>query len=77
MNEFIVSQEDAGARLDNYLLEKLKAEKEGFTRSHAQKMISQGLVTVGGNIPKAGLKLKRGDHIFVDEEEPEELENVR
>jgi len=49
-------------RLDVYLSEKISA-----TRSHVQKLIADGLITVDGANVKASFKLTGGENIFVKE----------
>ena len=49
-------------RLDVYLSEKISA-----TRSHVQKLIAEGLITVDGANVKASFKLTGGENIFVKE----------
>ena len=56
-------------RLDIYLQEKLKA-----SRSHIQKIISEGLVTVDGKIVKSSYKLTGSEKISVAEIQPVETE---
>ena len=56
-------------RLDLYLSEKL-----GKTRSHVQKLIAQGLVTVDGVQVKASFKLTGDEEISVREVDTAELE---
>jgi 23S rRNA pseudouridine1911/1915/1917 synthase len=53
--------EERGIRLDRYVSEKCA----GLSRTQAQKLIEDGLVTVNGNPSRAGLKLDTGDQIDV------------
>ena len=53
-------------RLDVYLSEKLS----GVSRSHIQKNIAAGLITVDGKKVKPGYKLAGGEFISVQDEEP-------
>jgi 23S rRNA pseudouridine1911/1915/1917 synthase len=50
-----------GARLDRFLAERCP----GLSRTHAQKLIADGLVTVDGKAARASLKLNTGDIIDV------------
>jgi 23S rRNA pseudouridine1911/1915/1917 synthase len=50
-----------GARLDRFLAERCP----GLSRTHAQKLIADGLVTVDGKAARASLKLNTGDIIEV------------
>lgn len=56
-------------RLDIYLSEKLSA-----TRSHVQKLIADGLITVDGSNVKASFKLTGGEEIFIQEVDASEVE---
>lgn len=62
-NKFIIQVEenDTGTRADKLLSDKL----EGFTRSHIQKLIAEGEVSVDGLPVKANYKVKAGDVITV------------
>ncbi|MBE8951109.1 MAG: hypothetical protein SR3Q1_11045 [Quinella sp. 3Q1] len=60
MNFFV--EEISPRRLDVYLSEKLSA-----TRSHVQKLIANGLITVDGANVKASFKLTGGEEIFIAE----------
>jgi 23S rRNA pseudouridine1911/1915/1917 synthase len=53
--------EEPGVRLDRYLCERL-AE---LSRSRIQKLIADGLVTVNGQVAKAGLRLNAGDRLKI------------
>jgi len=50
-----------GARLDKFLGERCPE----LSRTHAQKLIAEGLVTVNGRVARASLKLNTGDKIDV------------
>ncbi|MBQ3160445.1 MAG: RluA family pseudouridine synthase, partial [Clostridia bacterium] len=54
-----------GQRLDIYV-----SETEKITRSAAQKLIENGLVTVGGKVKPKNYKLSAGDEVEVDYPEP-------
>ncbi|MBE8954230.1 MAG: RluA family pseudouridine synthase [Quinella sp. 2Q5] len=60
---FIVESDAAGRRLDVYLSEKFS---DG-SRSHVQKLIAEGLVTVDGAKSKPSRKLAGGEVIRVEE----------
>jgi 23S rRNA pseudouridine1911/1915/1917 synthase len=53
--------DEPGVRLDRYLCGRL-AE---LSRSHIQKLIAEGFVTVNGQAAKAGLRLNAGDRLKV------------
>ena len=59
LNHLIVNK--SGVRLDKYLSQEL-AE---LSRTHVQKLIEQGLVTVNDNPAKVSLKLNEGDRVTV------------
>ena len=59
---FSVEENFSPRRLDVYLSEKISA-----TRSHVQKLIADGLITVDGANVKANFKLKGGEKIFIQE----------
>jgi len=50
-----------GVRLDKYVVEKCSE----LSRTHAQKLIVDGYITVNGRAAKAGLKLSAGDRVDV------------
>ncbi len=56
-------------RLDIFL-----AEKCGFSRSHAKKLIDDGLVSVNGKVNKSGASLKEGDEVIVTNPDPVRLD---
>ena len=56
-------EEISPCRLDIYLNEKFSE----WSRSHVQKLISDGLITVDGAKVKASFKLKGGEEIFIAE----------
>lgn len=56
-------EEISPRRLDIYLNEKFSE----WSRSHVQKLISDGLITVDGAKVKASFKLKGGEEIFIAE----------
>ncbi|MCR5834260.1 MAG: RluA family pseudouridine synthase [Selenomonadaceae bacterium] len=61
---------DKGKRLDSWLNEKFPDN----SRSHIQKLISDGLVTVDGKNVKASYKISGGEMIDVDEGTAKEVE---
>lgn len=66
-----VNSETSDRRLDAVLAELIPE----LTRSHAQKLLEQGLVTCNGiAVTKASLKPKEGDMIEVDIPEPETMD---
>ncbi len=76
-NRFEVEAEDAGKRLDVFLLENL----QDFSRSHIKNMIEQALVSVDGKVAsKSGMTLKAGMCVQTEIKLPEpistEAENI-
>lgn len=63
-------EEISPRRLDVYLNEKFSE----WSRSHVQKLIADGLVTVDGAQVKASLKLKGGEEIFIAQVDAAEVE---
>lgn len=63
MTHIIVDAYETGERLDAFLAQK----REGVSRSHFQKLIKAGKVTVNGKVPKAHSVVKAGDVIEVGE----------
>jgi len=66
---YTVSAEDEGKRLDAYLAEKM----DSVTRSYVQKLIDDGLVHIPGEKIKSGLKIKAGMIVNVERPEPKTL----
>ena len=66
----IQDQCDAGKRLDVYL----SGMEENLSRSHIQKLLKEGCITVNGEAVKAGSRLGIGDVIRLDLPEPVPLE---
>ena len=62
--------EQAGQRLDAFLAQALPE----LTRSAAQRLIVEGLVTVDGKAPAKSLKLSGGETVAVTVPEPEEAQ---
>lgn len=63
-------EEISPRRLDVFLNEKFSE----WSRSHVQKLIADGLVTVDGAQVKASLKLKGGEEIFIAQVDAAEVE---
>ena len=61
MKQFTVSAEQAGVRLDQFLVSKL----EDVSRARVQELIAQGKVEVDGAAAKASLKLRGGERVVV------------
>lgn len=72
MNNWIVTKEQAGIRIDKYLSE---ADPD-LTRSYLQKLIKEGHVLVGDQPVKANYKVREDDSISLDLPEPEILDVV-
>ena len=68
MNFF--AEEISPRRLDIYLNEKFP----DWSRSHVQKLISDGFITVDGAQVKASFKIKGGEEIFIREVDVAEVE---
>lgn len=58
---FIVSENDAGVRLDKYL----SCQMPDITRSFLQKLIKEEQVLVNGQMQKANYKLKSAQEVFI------------
>ncbi|HOV78474.1 MAG TPA: RluA family pseudouridine synthase [Bacillota bacterium] len=65
-----MEEEEAGKRLDVFLAGEVKE----LTRTHIQKLIGDGLVTVNGVAVRASYKIRPGDVIITQVPEPEGLE---
>lgn len=66
MNKKIVTINDVGLRLDNFLY----GLDSSFTRSHYKNLIDDKKVTVNGTFVKAGYNLKLNDEVVVLDFEP-------
>ena len=69
MNEYIVSAEQEGTRLDVFLTEQMEG-----SRSYIQSLIKGGHVIVGGKVGKANLRLTPNMVVQVEIPEPESVE---
>jgi 23S rRNA pseudouridine1911/1915/1917 synthase len=69
--EFDIGPRQAGQRLDVFLAGRRDLD---LTRSHVQKLIAEGLVTVDGEETKAGYRLRPGDRVVVSVPYPEPLD---
>ena len=58
---YVFSVEDSGVRLDKFVGESCP----GLSRTHSQKLITEGYITVNGQPAKASLKLNTGDKVEV------------
>ncbi len=70
MIELTVTKEDAGRRLDAYLVK----EAHGLSRTFIQKLIDDLKVEINGHPPKHSCRLKIGDRITVDVPPPKKFE---
>src|ERR1700691_3644626 len=61
-HEFVVSEEDAGQRLDRFLA----AQFPDVSRTHVQTLIDEGRVRVGGTVKKPSHHLESGESITVE-----------
>lgn len=68
---YSVTTDDAGTRLDQFLVGKIS----DVSRARVQQMIEQGLVLVDGAATKASLRLRGGEEIRVDG--PAKIEPLR
>lgn len=69
---FVVKQEDKGERVDALL----SRDERVMSRSHAQRLINDGLVTINDKIAQKNTKLKLGDVVSVSPEKAGEDEPV-
>ena len=69
MNEYIVSAEQDGMRLDVFLTEHMEG-----SRSYIQSLIKGGHVTVGTKVGKANIRLTPNAVVRVEVPEPESVE---
>lgn len=67
---FEIEPFQSGGRLDAFLATRRDL---GLTRSHLQRLIAEGLVTVDGEETKAGYRLKTGDAVTVTVPFPEPM----
>ena len=67
--QYIVSADEAGSRLDQFLVKKIP----DISRSFLQKQIKENHVTVNGKPAKAGNKLNESDEVYMVLEPPKEL----
>ena len=67
MSQLTLTVEQAGQRADQFLAQSV----ESLTRSGAQKLLEQGLVTVNGKPAKKNTKFAAGDTVTVQLPEPE------
>ena len=65
-HDLIVSSDDAGVRIDRYLTSVLA----GQSRSHIQRLIKDGRVTIAGQAVTANRVVRAGEAIAVDIPEP-------
>ena len=68
MNEYIVSLEQEGKRLDVFLTEVMEG-----SRSYIQSLIKSGHVQVNGKVGKANLRLNVDSVVSVEIPEPESV----
>ncbi len=67
---FTAAASDAGQRLDVFLAEKLAP----MTRSHIQKLIKDGMVSVGGTPARGSRRLLEGETVEAEIPEPKDAE---
>jgi 23S rRNA pseudouridine1911/1915/1917 synthase len=66
----VARREDAGSRLDRFVVEALAREGTTVSRAELQRWIEHGRVTVAGRARKASEKVREGDVVEVVPEEP-------
>jgi len=66
---FDIDQAGSGQRLDAYLA----GETPGLSRSHVQKLVTEGMVAVNGVPEKASYRLRQGDSVVLRIPPPVEL----
>lgn len=64
--EVVVSDENAGQRLDRFLVSQLPE----LSRTRIQSLLENGLVRVSGAAPKASYRVEAGDRVTVEIPEP-------
>ena len=70
MQEYIVSQEEKGKRLDTYI----PSVDTDITRTSAQRLIEDGNILVNGKNAKVSYKIQENDKISVEIPEPKQIE---
>ncbi len=70
MESWVVEETQKNERIDKLIV----ALHEQASRTHVQKWINDGAVTVNGHVVKSNYKVQHGDQIELDEPEPEEIE---
>ena len=70
--EYTVTDSDAGSRLDVFL----SAQPDNPSRSNIQKMITEGNVSVNGQVKRANYNLRPADNIVMTYQPPQEIEAV-
>ena len=68
--QVVITEEDAGDRLDRFLARYC----DSLSRSRIQSLIEIGSVQVGGSHPRASYRVKNGDHIDINIPEPTKLD---
>jgi 23S rRNA pseudouridine1911/1915/1917 synthase len=66
----VARREDAGSRLDRFVVEALAREGGAVSRAELQRWIEHGYVTVAGRARKASDKVREGDVVDVVPEAP-------
>ncbi len=69
--EYEISPQHAGQRLDVFLASRRDL---GLSRSHIQKLIAEGLVTLDGEVTKPSYRLEPGERVRVTVPQPQPLE---
>lgn len=69
---FVIDSENEGKRLDAFVASKM----ESLSRSHIQRLIEEGMITVNGACAKSGTKTKQGMviEVTIPESRPLEVE---
>jgi len=69
VNTFIVDDNNSGQRLDVFLSE----QDCGLTRSRIQKLVSEALVKVNGDVSRSSYRLRPGDTVSIEVPPPKEV----
>ncbi len=68
---FVARREDAGSRIDRFLVSAFERAGEAVSRAEAQRWIEHGRVTSEGRARKAAEKLREAEVVEVDPEGPQ------
>lgn len=71
---YTASEQDAGKRLDKFLPEETENSGESYSRSYIAALIGEGAAQVNGRPASKSHKLKAGDIVTIDFEQPRAIE---